>query len=124
MDYLLSGKITVGTSPTTAKLIEVWLVGLMDDSNFPDVFDGTDSVETITSNGVKNAICKLATIIETESTSDRTYPFGPISVASVFGGVVPKKFIVFVTHNTAVNLNSTGSNHQITVTPVYYNTAP
>lgn len=122
VDYLLSGKITTGTSPTASKFIEVHVVGLMDDSTYPSVFDGTDSAETVTA-AVKSGVCRLAASIDTTNTSDVTYYFGPVSVASLFGGVMPKKFIVFVTHNTAVNLNSTGSNHQITVTPVYYNTA-
>lgn len=122
VDYLLSGKITTGTSPTASKFIEVHVVGLMDDSTYPSVFDGTDSAETVTA-AVKSGVCRQAASIDTTSTSDVTYYFGPVSVASLFGGVMPKKFVVFVTHNTAVNLNSTGGNHQITVTPVYYNTA-
>lgn len=122
VDYLLSGKITTGTSPTASKFIEVHVVGLMDDSTYPSVFDGTDSAETVTA-AVKSGVCRQAASIDTTNTSDVTYYFGPVSVASLFGGVMPKKFVVFVTHNTGVNLNSTGSNHQITVTPVYYNTA-
>lgn len=122
VDYLLSGKITTGTSPTASKFIEVHVVGLMDDSTYPSVFDGTDSAETVTA-AVKSGVCRQAASIDTTNTSDVTYYFGPVSVASLFGGVMPKKFVVFVTHNTGVNLNSTTGNHQITVTPVYYNTA-
>jgi hypothetical protein len=122
VDCLLSGKITTGTSPTASRLIEVHVVGLLDDSTWPSVFDGTDSAETVTA-AVKAGVCRLAASIDTTSTSDVTYYFGPVSVASLFGGVLPKKFVVFVTHNTGVNLNSTSGNHQITVTPIYYNTA-
>jgi hypothetical protein len=121
-DYLLSGFITTGTSPTASKIIEVHVVGLMDDSTFPSVFDGTDSAETVTA-AIKAGVCRLAASMDTTSTSDVAYYFGPVSVAGLFGGVLPKKFVVFVTHSTAVNLNSTSGNHQITVTPVYYNTA-
>jgi hypothetical protein len=32
---------------------------------------------------------------------------------------MPKSFAVFVTHNTAVNLNSTAGNHQIRIQPYY-----
>jgi len=122
VDYLLSGFITTGTSPTASKIIEVHVVGLMDDSTFPSVFDGTDSAETVTA-AVKANVCRLAASMDTTSASDVAYYFGPVSVAGLFGGVLPKKFVVFVTHSTAVNLNSTSGNHQITVTPVYYNTA-
>jgi hypothetical protein len=52
-----------------------------------------------------------------------TYPFGAASIASLFGGVVPRKFVVFVTHNThATNaLDSTAGNHKIRIQPVYEN---
>lgn len=123
VDYLLSGKVTTGTSPTASRIIEIHVIGLLDDSTYPDVFDGTDSDETISGSGTKGAIARLAASIDTVNTSDKTYYFGPVSVAALFGGALPKKFVVFATHSTGVNLNSTSGNHQITVTPVYYNTA-
>jgi hypothetical protein len=123
VDYLIAGKITTGTSPTAAKSIEVHVIGLMEDSTYPDVFDGTDSAETITNAEIKASICRQVAYIQTTSTSDVTYGFGPVSVASRFGGVMPKKFVVFVTHDTAVNLNSTGGNQAIHITPVYYTSA-
>lgn len=119
LDYLVSGKITTGTSPTTARSIQVWAIGSWDGTNWPDVFDGTDSAETITSANHKNSVCRFLAEMATDATSDRTYHFGPVSVASAFGGVLPKSFVVFVTHNTAVNLNSTAGNHQIRIQPYY-----
>jgi hypothetical protein len=124
VDYLVAGKITTGTSPTVSKQIDVWIyASLEDDPIYPDVFDGTDSAETVTSENVRNAALRLLATILVDSTSDRTYPFGPCSVAALFGGVLPTHWGVFVTHDTAVNLNSTGSNHAIYVTPVYANVA-
>lgn len=119
LDYLISGKITTGTSPTTAKSIQIWAVGSWDGTNWPDVFDGTDSAETITSANHKNAICRFVAEMATDATSDRAYHFGPVSIASVFGGVVPPKFVIFVTHNTAVALNATAGNHQIRIQPYF-----
>ena len=119
LDYLISGKVTTGTSPTTARSIEVWAVGSWDGTNWPDVFDGTESAETITSANHKASICRFVASMSTDSTSDRTYHFGPVSMASVFGGTLPPKFVLFVVHNTAVNLNATASNHQIRIQPVY-----
>lgn len=119
-DYKLSGKITVGTTPTINTEIRVYVVGLMDDSTYPDVFDGTDSAESVTSAGVGSAFLKLGAVILVDATtSNRTYAFEVGSVRAVFGGVLPKKFVVFVAHNTGVSLNSTGSNHQVTVTGEY-----
>ena len=119
LDYLIAGKITTGTSPTVSKAIYVFVAGLMEDSTWPSVLDGTDSDEDFVSANVRNNVCKPVAVMVVTATSDATYYFGPVSVASCFGGVVPKKFVVFVVHDTAVNLNSTAENHAIYVTPVY-----
>lgn len=119
LDYLLAGQITQGTSPTTAKEIRVYVVGMLNDTTWPDVFDGTDSAETVTSSGIRDSVCRLAAVMATDATSDRVNYFGPVSVAALFGGTLPAKFGVFVTHNTAVNLNATPGNHVISIVPVY-----
>lgn len=121
IDYLLAGKITVGTTPTINTEIRVYVVGTRDDTpTWPDVFDGTASAETITSAGVRDGFAKLAAVMAVDATtSNREYPFGPVSIASLFGGVMPKQFVVFVTHNTGANLNSTAGNHVVSITPVY-----
>lgn len=120
LDYLLAGKITVGTTPTASTEIRVYVVALEEDATWPDVFDGTGSAETVTSAGVGSGFLKLAAVMLVDATtSDRAYWFGPVSVASLFGGVMPKKFVVFVTHNSGVNLNATGGNHAVNITPVY-----
>lgn len=119
LDYLVSGKITTGTSPTASRAIEVWAVGSWDGTNWPDVFDGTESAETITSADIKASVCRLLASMATSSTSNVTYHFGPVSLAAAFGGVLPPKVVLFVTQSTAVNLNSTTGNHQIRLQPVY-----
>jgi len=119
LDYLISGKITAGTSPTAARSIEVWAVGSWDGTNWPDVFDGTESAETITSAEIKASVCRFVAAMATSNTSDRTYHFGPVSLAAAFGGTLPPKFVLFVTHSTGVNLNSTAGNHQIRIQPVF-----
>jgi hypothetical protein len=124
VDYLVGGKITTGTSPTVSKQIDVWIYAAVeDDPIYPDVFDGTDSAETVTSENVRNAALRLLATIMVDATSDLTYWFGPCSVAALYGGVLPTHWGVFVTHDTAVNLNSTGGNHAIYATPVYANVA-
>jgi hypothetical protein len=124
-DYLIGGKVTTGTSPTAAKQIEVWAYGSVDDTpTYPDVFDGTESAETVTSSDIKPVALKLLAVMPTSNTSDRSYWFGPVSLAAAFGGVVPKNFGVFVTHNTGVNLNATASNQAISYTGIYRTVAP
>ena len=117
-DRLLSGKITTGTSPTSAKQIEVWAIG-WDGSGWPDVFDGVTSSETITSSEIKNAICKPIAIMSTNSTSDRTYWFTGVSLRQAFGGTMPEKCVLFIVHNTGAALNATAGNHAFYATGVY-----
>ena len=119
LDILISGKITAGTSPTASRSIEVWAVGSWDGTNWPDVFDGTESAETITSADIKASVTRYLAAMATANTSDRAYHFGPVSLASAFGGTLPPKVVLFVTHSTGQNLNSTAGNHQIRLQPVY-----
>ena len=119
LDILISGKITAGTSPTAARSIEVWAVGSWDGTNWPDVFDGTESAETITSADIKASVARYLAAMATANTSDRAYHFGPVSLASAFGGTLPPKVVLFITHSTGQNLNSTAANHQIRLQPVY-----
>lgn len=121
IDYLLGGKIRVGTSPTASTQIQVWVYGSLSDTpSYPDVLDGTDSDETLTSAEIRNASLALHSVINVDATtSDRDYYFAPSGIARCFGGVLPKHWGVWVTHNTGVNLNSTGGNHVLTATPVF-----
>lgn len=117
-DILLSGKSTTGTSPTASRQIEVWAVA-WDGANWPDVFDGTTSAETITSSDIKNAICKPVAILATNNTSDRTYHYSGVSARAVFGGELPSKFVLFQVHNTVAALNATAGNHEHSYMGVY-----
>jgi hypothetical protein len=117
-DILISGKVTTGTSPTASRQIEVWAVA-WDGANWPDVFDGTTSAETITSSDIKNSICKAVAILSTNATSDRVYHFTGASLRQAFGGELPSKVVLFVVHNTGVALNATAGNHEFSYIGVY-----
>jgi hypothetical protein len=117
-DILISGKVTTGTSPTASRQIEVWAVA-WDGANWPDVFDGTTSAETITSSDIKNSICKAVAILSTNATSDRVYHFTAASLRQAFGGELPSKVVLFVVHNTGVAINATAGNHEFSYIGVY-----
>lgn len=120
LDEILAGFIETGTSPTVGTEIDVYVYGSLDDTpNYPDGVTGTDAGKGVTNTGILNSGFKLAASMIISATNNIKYPFGPISVASLFGGVLPKKWGVFVVHNTGVNLNSTGGNHEVVSTPVY-----
>jgi hypothetical protein len=120
-DYLLSGKIRVGTTPTVNTRIEVWCVGQFEATPaWPDTFTGSDAGVTLTGDGIKASIVRWAANLQVDSTtSDRDYYFGPVSVRDLFGSI-PERFLLFVTHNTGVALNATGSNHALYVRPVFH----
>lgn len=119
LDRIIQGKVRVGTTPTTNTEIRIYVVGSYDGSTWPDVFDGTASAETVTSEGVRDGFAKLAAVLRVDSTtSDRDYFFN-FNLAPLFGGVMPKKVAVFVAHNTGVNLNSTSGNQTYADQPVY-----
>jgi hypothetical protein len=120
LDYVVGGKVTTGTSPTASRSILIFAYGSVDDTpTYPDVFDGTDSAETVTSADILNACLKKVHQTGTSNTSDRTYWFSATSLAEAFGWLLPKNHGLFVAHDTGVNLNSTGSNHALSYTGVF-----
>jgi hypothetical protein len=124
VDYLLSGAFTAGASNTQVGTILVYVIGMRDDSTWPDVFDGTDSAETVTSANVLANFGKLAASMAADSSANRIYDFGPVSVASLFGGTMPHKFVVFVTHNIQTSTNTwAATGNQVTIKGVYYTVA-
>ena len=125
IDALITGKVTTGTSPTASKEIDIFAVACESyiagtpTVTWPDVFDGTDSAETITSTAIRDQICMPVAIMTTSSSSNIAYPFAAVSLVALFGAM-PIQHVLFVTHNTAVNLNSTSGNHKLSYTPYYY----
>jgi hypothetical protein len=112
MDALVSGFVSVGTTPTVNRTIAIYVWG--SDTSLAttpiDVLDGTDSAETLSNAGVLAALRLGATVTVPVATSDFAYPVLPFSVASRFGGVMPKFWGLYVSHDTAVNLRNTAVN--------------
>lgn len=117
IDALLGGKITTGTSPTANRVIEVWAYANISSSigtpAYVDTIAGSNANRTLTSANVKQPMLRLVAQIVIDSTSDRTYFFAPVSIASLFG-FMPKFWGAFVVHNCGVALNATGGNHALT----------
>lgn len=112
VDALIAGKVTVGTTPTINTQILIYGLSRLDNTpTYPDVMDGTDSAETLTSLGVGQGFLKGPYIITVDATtSNREYPFKFLA-SQLFGKVLPDFWSLFVAHNTGVNLNSTAGNH-------------
>lgn len=112
VDAIVSGQVSVGTTPTANTQINVYVWGA--DTSLAttalDVLDGTDSAETLTNVGIRDALRLGASINVPANTSDVAYIVLPFSVASLFGGILPKFWGLFVAHNTAVNLRNNAVN--------------
>jgi hypothetical protein len=128
LDYLVSGKITAGTSPsnTGSQSIEVWAVASWDGTTWPAGFTASDAGRTLASANIKAAVCQwFVAALACDTTSNQTYEFSGVSLQSVFRGNIPPKFAFFVVHNmrtsapAGVALNATASNHQLRLQPVY-----
>jgi hypothetical protein len=119
IDSQVGGKVTTGTSPTASRQIEIWLAGSYDGTTFSGGATGSDANLTPS----EKTLLKLLTIIPTVNTSNKTYQWGPFSVAQAFGGTMPRKWSVYVVHNTGVALNATAGNHEVKHTPVKYESA-
>jgi len=114
IDALVGGKVTTGTTPTTARQIEVWAFGSYDDTEMSGGAGATDANFTPD----EKTLFKLLTVIPTVATSDKVYHWGPFSVAQAFGGMIPVQWGLYIVHNTGVALNATGSNHEAVYFPV------
>lgn len=125
-DYLISGLLKMAASNNKAGTIKIFIVALIADATWPDVFDGTESTETITSTGIRDSICKLGATINVTADASVSYPFGPFSVASLFGGVCPSKFVVFITGDGATSNNAqfAADTNIVTYKGVYDTVAP
>lgn len=111
VDHLLSGIIQVSsTAPTVSRSINIYAYAPISVASgtptYPDVLDGTNSDETMTSANVMNSALRFVASITIDATASRSYTFAPVSIASIFGGVLPKFWGVFVAHDTAQNLQS------------------
>lgn len=112
IDCLVSGFVSVGTTPTanTQIVVYVWGAETSLGTTPIDTLDGTDSAETLSNAGILGALRWGATISVPAATSDLAYPILPFSVASRFGGVMPKFWGLFVAHNTVAALRNTSVN--------------
>jgi hypothetical protein len=114
IDHLVSGWITVGTSPTGGR-IELWSYAPLSIASgtptYPKV-TGSDAAITWDSVNQKNASLRLLWSAACDTTSDRVYYIPPSSVARLFGELPPFWGVVLI-HSTGVNLNSTAGNQVI-----------
>lgn len=105
-DIILSGHYRSAAANPNAGFIETWVIAAENDTPiWPANFDGVASAVTAVSRNHLLSCGRLAGVISADSANDRTYTLAPVSVASLFGGVLPDQFVVFVTHNIQTGTN-------------------
>lgn len=107
-DYRIQALIKVAAAGLSAGEIRMHVVAEMNDTTWPDVFDGTESTETVTSVEIRNAICHLVAITATTTTASRSYYLSCPSVRQVLG-LVPRKFVIYISQSTGANLDASAN---------------
>lgn len=122
-DYLVSAKFTVESASVTAGQIRIFIVPMLDDATWPGGFDGTESAETTPLDDVNgtNSGARLGAVVVNDTTVSQVYYVAPFSVAALFGGVCPAKFVIFIAQATGTTLETTGN--QVTIKGIYYTVA-
>lgn len=89
------------TAPTVGQMIQLYVWGA--DTSLAttaiDVLDGTDSAETLAHASVLQSLRFAAAPAVTVATAGLVYYVQPFSVASLFGGIMPKFWGLFLAHN-------------------------
>jgi len=120
LDFEISGfcKNNTGAAPTANKEIDVYLYNAYDDTpTFPDTILGTDATKTITtSNILVSGLAPFASTLVAATTS-QVNAFRGKSVSTVFGGICPNIFGLFIVHNSGQAFASSGNTW--TYKPVY-----
>ena len=113
LDFLMSGTIQIhdDAAPGAGSQVRVYIVAMTSDTTWPDLMDGTESTDAFAGPEQMLAVAKLGCVISPLVTSGQNiiYSFGPFSVANLYGGACPPKFVVFITHNTGANLHTSGN---------------
>lgn len=121
LDALLDGVIVAGTTPTAGE-IRVWAYGTAHDgSNFRRPAGATGADAGLTPAAYFGAVWRLLLVIPTITTSDLAYSFSGISIANAFGGILPKRWGLFVHHSMVAALNAAG--HELRYTGIKQSSA-
>lgn len=111
LNQMVSVQITAGTNPT-AGTVRVYAYASFDGTNSPDIFssgtEGTEGAATVTDAEQLDASLVLLWESDVDTTTNDVYTMPPRSARSIFG-FVPRKWALYVAHNTVAALKSSGN---------------
>lgn len=115
LDVYVQGSVRVGTSPTSARSVALYVIAQATDAPTWPTSVVTGANTSFASTDARANACVFASMAYVPvTTSNADYNFKPFSVATLFpGGVLPRRFVLFFVHNTNVVMNTTASNHRI-----------
>lgn len=115
LDKLITGKIALGNSATAGQIV-LYAIAMLDDSNWPASALTSGTFGTEGTGAFKDATNRDAVAMpvwaagtRADPGTDDVYQIAASSLAGAFGGILPAKVVLFLTHSTGVNLASSGS---------------
>lgn len=110
LDCKITGRFISGTTPTLPAEARLYVVEPYEDTPaWPDVFDGTDSAETVANTQILDAMVRLWSGTASASTNI-TYPVTSALTLAQACGFVPKNFGLFFTHFHTAALKTDAGN--------------
>lgn len=109
IDVLVGGVLELdATTPVAGDTMEIYVVGQYSETA-TDMTGGIDALfDAATEEAADTAFVAanliLLTVVSVEATTPATaqgYHWGPVSIASAFGGIMPKRFMLVLHNNTA-----------------------
>jgi hypothetical protein len=124
LDKIITGSIALGGSAVANGQICVYAIAQLDDTTWPAAAltsgtfgtQGTGAFKD-TTNRDSVAVLVWSAGTRADPGTDDVYQIAASSLAGAFGGILPSRCVLFVTHSTGVNLAASG--HQITVKGTY-----
>lgn len=111
LNSIVTGSIQSGTTPTAGS-VRLYAYAEFPDGSDPDLFsagtEGTEGTATIHDAEQLNASFVLLWSSDVDTTSDQHHPIPPRSIRQAFG-FMPRKWALFVAHDTVATLKSSGS---------------
>lgn len=101
----ITAQVKNGTTPTTAKEIDIYAWCKQDDSTYPDAISGSDAAITISSATALSEALALAVSFASTTTTGSTYPTGwhtmrMLALSPLFGGILPRYWGLWIVHNS------------------------
>lgn len=105
LEIAITAQVKNGTTPTTAKEIDIYAWAKQDDSTYPDAISGSDAAITISSaTALVEALAQIVSFASTTTTGG-TYPTGwhtlrATALSPLFSGFLPRFFGLWIVHNS------------------------